>query len=103
MAIVEVKVLPVGTQDPSISSYIRECYLVAEQNDAVDIVVTPTSTILEGDLETLLPIVESMHESPFSRGIARVVTTITIDERRDKEEDMDDMVNAVYEPMEIHD
>ncbi|MHB1612281.1 MAG: MTH1187 family thiamine-binding protein [Sulfobacillus sp.] len=96
MAIVEVKVVPIGTDDPSFSSYIRDCYLVAEKYAEVDIVVTPSATILEGDLDTVLPIVESMHQSPFNRGVDRVITSITIDERRDKEEDMDDMVNAVY-------
>lgn len=37
LAILEVKVIPVGTDDPSLSSYIRDCYHVAEQHDDVDL------------------------------------------------------------------
>ncbi len=96
MAILEVKVIPVGTEAPSLSSYIRECYQVAEQNDDVDLVVTPTSTILEGPLNRVIEIAQAMHQEPFSHHIERVMTTITIDERRDKPEDMDDMVSAVF-------
>ena len=96
MAIIEVKVIPVGTDDPSLSSYIRGCYHVAEKHDDVDLVVTPTSTILEGPLERIIDIAQEMHQEPFLHRIDRVMTTITIDERRDKSEDMDDMVSAVY-------
>lgn len=96
MAVIEVKVIPVGTDDPSLSSYIRECYQVAEKNDDVDLVVTPTSTILEGPLARVLKIAEAMHQEPFLHHIERVMTTITIDERRDKPEDMDDMVSSVF-------
>ncbi len=95
MAIAEIKVWPVGTNDPSISSYIREAFEIADKNEDIEAVLTPTSTVLEGELPTLLSVARSMHQAPFNRGCARVVTTITIDERYDSPAHMEDMVDSV--------
>ena len=46
--------------------------------------ITSMGTILEGDLGEILRVVQNMHESTFGEGIARVVTTIRIDDRQDK-------------------
>ncbi len=56
MAIAEIKVWPVGTNDPSISSYIREAFEIADKNEDIEAVLTPTSTVLEGELPTLLSV-----------------------------------------------
>ncbi len=95
MPVIEVKVLPLGTAEASIASYIEECYDIAHSAAGVTCILTPTSTVLEGELEDLLPVVEAMHRSPFSSGVERVVTTITIDDRLDKDLDMDSMVESV--------
>jgi uncharacterized protein (TIGR00106 family) len=95
MAIAEIKVWPVGTEDPSISSYIRECFEIAEENNSIEAVLTPTSTILEGELSDLFMVAQSMHQAPFHQGCARVVTTITIDERHDSPTHMEGMVDSV--------
>lgn len=95
MAIVEVKVVPVGTDEASISSYIQDCFEIAESAIGVESVLTPTATLLEGDLQDILPVVEAMHQSPFYSGVDRVITTVTIDDRVDKPLDMDSMVEAV--------
>jgi uncharacterized protein YqgV (UPF0045/DUF77 family) len=41
-----------------------------------------------------------MHRAPFGLGANRVVTTITIDERHDKDEDMEEMVDSVLNSMD---
>lgn len=97
MPVAEVKILPVGTDDPSISSYIRDCYEVAQTSDRVDVAITPTSTIIEGELNDIWDVVHAMHQIPFFSGVDRVITTLTIDERQDKYEDMEDMVASVIE------
>lgn len=97
MPVIEVKVLPVGTDHPSMSSYVRDCYEVARSSPDVEVTLTPTSTVIEGDWEAVWPVVEAMHHVPFENGVERVVTTVTIDDRRDKELDMDEMVAAVLE------
>ena len=50
MAIAEIKVWPVGTDNPSVSSFIRDCFEIAEQNDSIEAILTPTSTMLVGQL-----------------------------------------------------
>lgn len=95
MPVVEVKVLPIGTDEASISSYIQDCFEIASSAIGVESVLTPTSTLIEGDLDDVLPVVEAMHQSPFYSGVDRVITTVTIDERLDKPLNMDDMVDSV--------
>lgn len=97
MAVVEVKVIPLGTDQPSISSFVKEAFEVARQEPGVVAALTPTSTVLEGELGHVLRVAQAMHEAPFRRGVDRVSTTITIDERHDKTTDMDEMVAAVIE------
>ncbi|OLZ11790.1 MTH1187 family thiamine-binding protein [Sulfobacillus thermosulfidooxidans] len=100
MAIAEIKVWPVGTDDASVSSYIRQCFRVAENNEDVEAVLTPTSTILEGPIPSIMSVARAMHDAPFDLGCERVVTTITIDERQDREEHMEDMVDSVINNLE---
>ncbi|MDK2889059.1 MAG: hypothetical protein PWP72_1937 [Thermoanaerobacter sp.] len=95
MAIMEISVMPMGTDHPSISSYISHCCEVLKEEPGLKYQVTPMSTVVEGELDRLLEAVKKMHRAPFNDGVMRVVTSITIDERRDKEESMEDMVQAV--------
>ncbi|MGE5541847.1 MAG: MTH1187 family thiamine-binding protein, partial [Bacillota bacterium] len=59
--------------------------------------LTPTSTIIAGDLNEVLNVVRRMHQTPFNRGADRVVTSIFIDERKDKPAEMDEMVDTVID------
>jgi uncharacterized protein (TIGR00106 family) len=52
-------------------------------------------TIIQGPLERILELVPQMHRAPFARGAQRVVSTISIDERRDKPQTMESKVEAV--------
>lgn len=97
MPIVEVKVIPMGTVVPSISSYIRDCYQLVRNDPDVLAEITPTATVIEGELDHVLGLAQAMHRLPFSRGVDRVLTTITIDERTDEDQGLDEMVAAVIE------
>ncbi len=97
MAVVEVKVVPVGTDQASFSRIVAACYRVVEMgSDKLSHTLTPTSTILEGPLEQTLAAARAMHLVPFGHGAERVVTTITIDERHDKPQTLEQMVEAVW-------
>ncbi len=100
MAVAEIKVWPVGTDQPGIAPYIRECFRLAEKDARLEAVLTPTSTVLDGPLTAIWDVAESMHQVPFGLGAERVVTTITIDERHDKEEDMEEMVDGVLNALD---
>ena len=84
MAIAEVSVVPLGTKTPSVSQYVAQAIKVLEQEKDIEYETTAMGTIIEGDLGRILAIVKKMHEEIFGEGVARVITTLKIDDRRDK-------------------
>lgn len=98
MALLEISVVPVGTESPSISSYIAEACREAKRN-GIKFDVTPTATVMEGDLPALLDVAQKMHAAGFGNGVQRVVTNISIDERRDKDLVMERTVSAVSDTL----
>lgn len=96
MAIVDITVIPIGTKSPSVSDYVVEIQKVLEENtDKINYELTPMSTLIEGDMEDLLQVIQQVHEVPFKHGIERVATNIRIDDRRDKKLKMTDKVNTI--------
>ncbi len=53
-------------------------------------------TNMEGDLKTLIRIAMKMHQVPFKKGVNRVLTTIKIDDRRDKKGTLTGKKKAVH-------
>jgi uncharacterized protein (TIGR00106 family) len=99
MAIAEVTVVPIGTGTPSLSEYVAGAIKVLEQEKSVKYKLTGMGTILEGDLTDILATVTKMHESVFSPQIQRVVTTIRIDDRRDREASVQRKVQSVTQKL----
>lgn len=98
MAIVDVVIIPVGTEGPSVSKYIAEIQMKLEsfkQEGKIDYQLTPMNTLIEGDLKDLLEVVQTIHELPFNKGIDRVCTNLRIDDRRDKSRKMNDKLKSV--------
>ncbi|NJH87133.1 MTH1187 family thiamine-binding protein [Staphylococcus agnetis] len=98
MAIVDVVVIPVGTDGPSVSKYIAEIQIELEKfkkQGKIDYQLTPMNTLIEGDLEDLLNVIKVIHELPFNKGLDRVCTNIRIDDRRDKQRKMNDKLTSV--------
>lgn len=98
MAIVDVVVIPVGTEGPSVSEYIADIQIILEKHKeagTIDYLLTPMNTLIEGDLKDLLEIIQEIHESPFNKGLDRVCTNIRIDDRRDKSRKMNDKLDSV--------
>lgn len=96
MPILEIRVTPVGTPSSSISSYVTEaCKLAKDRGFRYQ--VTAMSTMIEGQLDELWDLARDMHSMPFRTGANRVLTSITIDDRRDKETSMENQVEAVVD------
>lgn len=95
LAIVEISVVPLGTETPSVSKYVAACHKVLEEQSQVSYTLTPMGTILEGKLEHCLELAKKLHETPFNSDIQRVTTTIKIDDRRDKESSMEQKLSSV--------
>jgi uncharacterized protein (TIGR00106 family) len=94
MPIVEVSVATVGTGSPGQGDVVAETVRVAKQH-GVKFLLGPMGTALEGDLDTLLKVAHAMHEACFRTGVQRAITTIRIDDRRDKELSMEYKVDSV--------
>lgn len=99
MAVVEVVVVPLGTATPSLSKYVAGVEKVLDTYEDLKHTLTPMSTVIEGDLDTILKAIREMHEVPFSMGIHRVATRIHIDDRRDKELTMEGKLTSVREKL----
>ena len=100
MAIVDITIIPIGTEGPSVSDYVAEIHRVLETyEDRVNYKLTPMSTIIEGDLPVLFEVIQALHEAPFSKGIQRVATNVRIDDRRDKSVTMSGKLNSVEEKL----
>ncbi|MEH7303980.1 MTH1187 family thiamine-binding protein [Neobacillus drentensis] len=98
MAIVDVTVIPLGTETPSVSKYVASVQKVLrkyQEEGKIRYQLTPMNTIIEGELSTLFEVIQEMHEVPFTEGIQRVATTIRIDDRRDVKRSMEYKVERV--------
>jgi len=95
MAIVEVSIVPIGTETASLSKYVAGAVQILQGEKDVKYELTAMGTIIEGDLERLLALVRKMHQSAFDAGVKRVVTTVKIDERRDKASSISGKVESV--------
>ncbi len=95
MAIAEVSVVPLGTKTPSVSQYVARAVKVLEQEKDIRYEMTAMGTIIEGELDRILAVVRKMHEGTFGEGVVRVLTTVKIDDRRDKALGMKEKMNSL--------
>jgi len=95
MAIAEVSVVPLGTKTSSVSQYVARAVKVLEQEKSIRYEMTAMGTIIEGDLDRILAVVKKMHEGTFGEGVVRVLTTVKIDDRRDKAQGMKEKMNSL--------
>lgn len=98
LAVVEVTVIPIGTEGPSLSKFVAKVLEVLEEED-VEHELTSSGTIIEGELDEVLEIAKKMHESVFDDEVSRVVTTLEIDDRRDKELTIEEKKESVDEKL----
>ncbi|MCS6817677.1 MAG: MTH1187 family thiamine-binding protein [Blastocatellia bacterium] len=94
MALVEVSVVPIGTGTPSLGDHIAAAVRVLEKA-GVPYEISPMGTLFEGELRDIFSLARKMHEAAFRHGAQRVITTITIDDRRDKSVTMRSKVASV--------
>ena len=100
MILAEVSIIPLGTKTPSISKYVAQAVKVLQEEKDTKYTLTAMGTIIEGDLDKILNIIKKMHEETFIAGVARVLTTIKIDDRRDKALSMSGKVDSLRSKLE---
>jgi uncharacterized protein (TIGR00106 family) len=85
MPIMEISIVPLGTGDVSVSKYVAKAVNILKKQRAIKYEFTPMGTIIESaSITNLLNIANKMHKTILSGNIKRVVTTIKIDDRKDK-------------------
>jgi uncharacterized protein (TIGR00106 family) len=97
MAVMEVSIVPIG-KGPSISSYVADCIRVLKK-EKMPFELTAMGTNVEGSLKSLIAVALKMHQVPFNKGAQRVVTTIKIDDRRDKKVTLSGKKKAVQQKL----
>jgi uncharacterized protein (TIGR00106 family) len=92
-----ISLIPVGTNSASFSSSVTGAVKTIEDR-GLKYQVTPTETIIEGQLDELLEVAKEIHQNAMA-GSNRIITNITIDERRDKQVNMEEQVDIVTQSL----
>ncbi|MBE5099684.1 MTH1187 family thiamine-binding protein [Priestia aryabhattai] len=94
MPLLEISIIPVGTDSTSFSSEVINAISKLKGKE-LHYDVTPTSTIIEGDLEQLWQVAKDIHQEAISSSPNRIITNIRIDHRKDKKTDMNHQIDTV--------
>lgn len=94
--IAEFSIVPVGA-GMSLSPFVAECLRIV-QGSGLKHQLTPMGTILEGDGEKVMNTIMACHSRVLQMS-ERVVTSIKIDDRRDRPSDMGHKVRSVEEKL----
>ena len=100
MATADLTVIALGRADASASRYVAEIQRRLAAQDAVRYRLHATGPSLEGATADILAIVGELHAVPFEQGSARVYTVLKVDERRDRDQTLDDKVRSVERLLE---
>jgi uncharacterized protein (TIGR00106 family) len=91
----DLTVIALGRPDASASAYIAEIQRRLAAQDRVKYLMHAMGTSLEGTTADILAIVGELHAVPFELGVPRVYTVLKLDERRDREQTLEDKVASV--------
>ena len=95
MPIMEISVLPLGTQNPSVTEWVKNAIGVLKGEPQIRYQITAMGTIIEADsANKLLRIAEKMHKATL-KDAERIVTSIKIDDRKDKQSNMEEKTQSV--------
>ena len=94
MALMQLTVVPMGTAGTGVSAFVAD-FMRALERRGVPHALNDMACVIEGETATLLDIARELHELSFAKGAPRVITHLTIDERRDKTVSLGDKVKAV--------
>lgn len=92
----EFSIVPVGSGETSVSRYVAAAVSSFRSVKGLDFEVTPMGTNLAADnLDAIFEAVRKAHEAVAALGAKRMVSTLRIDDRRDKHRCMKDKVAKV--------
>ena len=95
MATADLTVIALGRAEASASRYIAEIQRRLAAQGRVRYRMHAMGTSLEGATADILAVVGELHAVPFEMGLPRVYTVLKLDERRDREQTLEDKVASV--------
>ncbi|HEV3000176.1 MAG TPA: MTH1187 family thiamine-binding protein [Solirubrobacteraceae bacterium] len=95
MATADLTVIALGRPDASASAYIAEIQRRLAAQSRVRYRMHAMGTSLEGSTSDILAAVAELHAVPFELDVPRVYTVLKLDERRDREQTLDEKVASV--------
>jgi uncharacterized protein (TIGR00106 family) len=96
MALMHLTIIPLGTGSPSVGEFVADIQLALEKS-GFPYELTDMGTIVEGRPGQLLELAAQLAEMPFEKGINRVVTQISMDDRRDRKVPLGDKVTSIVD------
>ncbi|MDH3328696.1 MAG: MTH1187 family thiamine-binding protein [Desulfobulbaceae bacterium] len=84
MALMQITVIPLGTGNPSVGEYVADIERFLNKKGVAHS-LGDMGTVIHGSADKLFSLAAEVHNLPFGRGAKRVVTQITLDDRRDIE------------------
>ncbi len=100
MAMLQITIMPSPPKERTgVSEYVAEALKVVKSS-GLKYELTPTATVIEGDIDELFEVAKKVHEISFDKGARRVVTVIMIDDRRDKKITMEYKKKSVLDKVE---
>lgn len=93
MAIIEVSIVPIGV-GTSLSKYIKQAVKILK-NSKLKYEITSMGCNIEGGYDEIMKVIKQMHEKMFQMDVKRVLTTIKIDDRRDKIGSIEEKIKAL--------
>jgi uncharacterized protein (TIGR00106 family) len=100
VATADLTVIGLGRSEVSASPYIAEIQRRLAAQDRVVYRMHAMGTSLEGTTADILAVVGELHAVPFEMGLPRVYTVLKLDERRDRDQTLDDKVASVRRALE---
>ena len=94
MALMHLTIIPLGTGSASVGEYVVDIQKALEKS-GLPYTLTDMGTTVEGSSKELLILAGQLSEIPFSKGVQRVVTQVSLDDRRDKKIELGDKIASV--------
>ena len=94
MALMHLTIIPLGTGSASVGEYVVDIQKALEKS-GLPYTLADMGTTVEGSSKELLILAGQLSEIPFSKGVQRVVTQISLDDRRDKKIELGDKIASV--------
>ncbi len=91
----ELEIVALGTGGTSMSQYISDAVKAVEKS-GIKYQLTPMGTIMEvSSIDDAFSIIKAAHEALIKKGVKRVLTHITIDDRRDAPKGLEERIESV--------